>query len=48
MRNFCELWIKRLNLTLKKTIMTALDRAGESPPNFFLKKHYEPDKFDIC
>ena len=38
MRNFCEPWTKRLNLTFKKTIMTALDRPGESPPNFFLKK----------
>ena len=38
MRNFCEPWTKRLNLTLKKTIMTALDRPGESPPKFFLKK----------
>ena len=28
--------------------MTALDRPGESPPNFFFKKHYEPNKFDIC
>ena len=25
------------NLTFKKTIMTALDRPGESPPKFFLK-----------
>ena len=38
MRNFCEPWKKRLNLTLKKTIMTALGRPGESPPNFFFKK----------
>ena len=38
MRNFCEPWTKLLNLTLKKTIMTALDRSGESPLNFFLKK----------
>ena len=38
MRNFCEPWTKRLNLTLKETIMTALDRPGESPPNFFFKK----------
>ena len=47
MRNFCELWTERLNLTLKKTIMTALGRPGESPPSFFFKKHYEPNKFDI-
>ena len=38
MWNFCEPWTKRVNLTFKKTIMTALDRPGESPPNFFLKK----------
>ena len=38
MWNFCEPWTKRLNLTLKETIMTALDRPGESPPNFFFKK----------
>ena len=38
MWNFCEPWTKRLNLTFKKTIMTALDRPGESPPNFFFKK----------
>ena len=38
MWNFCEPWTKRVNLTFKKTIMTALDRPGESPPNFFFKK----------
>ena len=38
MWNFREPWTKRINLTFKKTIMTALDRPGESPPNFFLKK----------
>ena len=37
MRNFCEPWTKRLNLTLKKTIMTALDRPGKSPPKVFEK-----------
>ena len=38
MRKFSKPWTKCLNLTFKKTIMTALDRPGESPPNFFLKK----------
>ena len=37
MRNFCEPWTNRWNLTFKKTIMTALDCPGKSPPNFFLK-----------
>ena len=43
MRNFCEPWTKCLNLTFKKTILTALDPPGELQPNFFLKKHYEPN-----
>ena len=48
MQNFWEPWTKHLNLVFKKTIMTALDRPGELPPQVSKKSTMEPNKFDFC